>query len=665
MLGEGIANIRIKAMQSFMRNSVALAAAFSIVGLMGGTAAAEDDHQFAEKPVALVADEIPPIPLEIVEQTRPYLEYRTANFIGWDPKTRSMLITTRFADTSQLHRVASPMGLREQLTFAAEPVRSGSYAADGSTLLFAKDAGGDEVNQIFALTGGRPKLLTDGKSRHYLGPWAHRSQLVAMGSNKRTGVYNDIYLMNPAHPEAAKMLVASLGGGWYPISFSPDDKQLLVYNYVSATDNQLYLIDIANGAIRKLTQSSRPVAYDGLTFAPDGTLWAASDDGSDVKRLGTLDVETSIFTPIIDENIWDISEFDISADGRWIAFTVNQAGRSILKFYDRQDGRTRTVDRLASGVISDVEFSPWGELGLTFNSNQTGSDAYSVNPQTLAVTRWTKSETGGLDSAANADPTLVEIASFDGEKISGFLYAPDPKKHPGKRPLIINIHGGPEGQATASFLGRENYLINELGIALFFPNVRGSTGFGKRFVALDDGPWQRENSVRDVGAFLDILGKSKNIDRGQIAVTGGSYGGYMTLASMLNYGDRLQAGLEIVGISDFVTFLENTQSYRRDLRRIEYGDERKDGERAKLQQISPLSRADEIRIPLMVVTGQNDPRVPASEADQIVKAVRANRQPAWHLLAENEGHGFHKKDNADFQFWASLLFWQKYLLAKE
>ena len=625
--------------------------------------AAADD--VAPQPAAVVADQIPDIPSAIVDQTRPYMEYRTASFVDWDPRSRAMLITTRFAETRQLHRVATPMGQREQLTFASEPVSSARYAPDGSALLFEKDSGGNEVHQIFAMGNGKPEMLTDGKSRNSLGPWSSSGKLLAFGSNKRTGLYNDIYLMDPAHPEGARMLVASTGGGWFPIDFSPDDRLLLVFNYVSVTDNQLYLIDIAEGGSRKLTDSSKPVAYEGLQFAPDGRLWAASDDGSDVKRLGIVNLETSLFEPVVDEKIWDIADFDISPDGRWIAFEVNQAGRSVLKFYDMKTGHVRVADALPTGVISGAKFAPWGELGLTLNSNRTGSDAYSINPETLGVTRWTKSETGGLDSANNVAPELVEIASFDGEKMSGYLYRPDPARHPGKRPLIINIHGGPEGQATPRFLGRDNYLINELGIAIFYPNVRGSTGFGKRFVSLDNGPWQRENSVLDIGAFLDYLRKDKRIDRKRIAVTGGSYGGYMTLASMLRYGKKLKAGLEIVGISNFVTFLENTEAYRRDLRRVEYGDERDPVQRAKLEEISPLLRASEIKIPLMVVTGANDPRVPASEADQIIAAVRANGRPAWHLLAENEGHGFRKKANADYQFWASLIFWQKYLLEVE
>lgn len=622
-------------------------------------------QQTAVKPAALVADQIPDIPQEIVDDTRPYMEFRTASFVAWDPADRSMIVSTRFADTRQLHRVSRPLGKREQLTFADEPVRSASFSPDGSAFLFQKDSGGNEVNQIFALENGRPKLLTDGKNRNSLGPWSHNGRVIAFGSNKRTGIYNDIYLMDPKNPDKATMLIASSSGGWFPIDFSPDDEKLLVFNYVSVTDNQLYLIDIVKGTSQKLTNSAQPVAYDGLKFSPDGQLWAASDEGSDVKRLGIVDMETSMFTPMIDEKIWDISDFDISKDGRWIAFEVNQAGRSVLKFYDMQSRKIRTVDALPAGVISGVEFAPWGELGITLNSNKTGTDAYSVNAETLAVTRWTKSETGGLDARNNVTPELVEIESFDGEKMSGYLYRPDKKRHKGKRPLIINVHGGPEGQATPRYLGRNNYLINELGIAIFYPNVRGSTGFGKRFVALDNGPWKREDSVRDIGAFLEVLRKDKKIDKKRIAITGGSYGGYMTLASMLRYSQQLKAGLEIVGITNFVTFLENTQAYRRDLRRIEYGDERIPEQRAKLEEISPLNRASEIDLPLMVVTGANDPRVPASEADQLIKAVRDNGRDAWHLLAKNEGHGFRKKANADYQFWASLLFWRKYLLGKD
>jgi dipeptidyl aminopeptidase/acylaminoacyl peptidase len=322
------------------------------------------------------------------------------------------------------------------------------------------------------------------------------------------------------------------------------------------------------------------------------------------------------------------------------------------------------VTRLPAGVAGGLEIAPWGTIGLFVTSARATADTYAVDPKSLAVTRWTESETGGLDPAANAEPELVEVPSFDGEPVSGFLYRPDAARFPGKRPLIVAIHGGPEGQSRPAFRGRDNYYLNELGVAIFYPNVRGSTGYGKRFVALDNGPSRREHSVQDIGAFLDRLDDDPRLDPGRFGVTGGSYGGYMCYASAIRYGSRLRAANCIVAISDFNTFLENTQAYRRDLRRVEYGDERDPAQRAQLAAISPLTRARELRIPLLVVTGGNDPRVPASEADQMVKAVRANGQAAWHLLAKDEGHGFSKKANQDYQFWTSLMFWQQHLIGE-
>ena len=617
-------------------------------------------------PAAMVADGVPPIAQSLVADTRPYLEYRTAGFVGWHPVDRSMLITTRFANVGQLHRVAAPGSARRQVTFEEEPIFSGSWSPDGEVLLLEKDAGGNEVSQIYALESGRLTLLTDGKSRHALGPFSDDGKLVAYGSNMRTGVYNDIYVMDPRTPGSARMVLSTDSGGWAAIDFAPNGRDLLVFNYISVTDSQLHIINVETGAIRQVTRDATPVAYGNLQFAPDGRLWVSSDKDSDVQRLGLLDTETGLFTPMIDGGRWDISSFDISKDGKTIAYVVNEAGFSRLYLYDIASGAKRQVTGLPPGEIgSGMKFAPWGDLGFTVYSNQSPGDAYSLDPATLKVTRWTESETGGLDPATNVLPELVEIKSFDGEPISGLLYRPDPKRHPGKRPLIMSIHGGPEGQATAGFLGRTNYLINELGIALFYPNVRGSTGFGKRFVALDNGPFRRENSVKDIGAFLDRLGKYPTLDAKRFGVTGGSYGGYMCYASAIRYGRRFNAASCIVAISNFVTFLENTEEYRRDLRRIEYGDERVPELRAKLEEISPLTRVDQLKIPLMVVTGANDPRVPASEADQIIDAVRSHGGTAWHLLARNEGHGFRRKENADYLFWATLAFWQQHLLGAQ
>ena len=616
------------------------------------------------KPAAIIADGIPAVPRELADRTRPYFEVRTASFSEWDPETKGMLISTRFGGTSQLHQLAAPGAARVQLTFETEPVRGVSVSPGaGDVKLISKDVGGSEFYQIFRLVDGRLELLTDGTSRNGLGAWMHDGSMVAFSSNKRNGRDVDLYVMDPRDPATTRILTQNEGGGWFVADFTPDNATALVINYISVTRMELYHVDVATGAKTRLTPEGVSLAFAGLQYSTDGTLWAASDDGADFKRLGTFDPDSGVFTAIVEEP-WDIVGFDISDDGQTIAYEVNAAGQSQLKLYDIASGAVREVD-LPPGTIGGIEFAPWGDIGITMVSNQAAADAYSVDPETLALTRWTTSELGGLDPRANVLPELVEIESFDAEPMSGFLYMPDPQRHPGPRPLLINIHGGPEGQSTARFLGRNNYMINELGIAIFYPNVRGSTGYGKRFVSLDNGPFQREDSVRDIGAFLDVLEADPRLDSARIGVTGGSYGGYMCYASAIAYGARLRGANCIVAISDFVTFLENTQDYRRDLRRVEYGDERDPAQRAKLKEISPLTRADEIRIPLMVATGANDPRVPASEADQIIAAVRDNGGEAWHFLAQNEGHGFAKKENADYFLWSSILFWQRHLLNEE
>jgi dipeptidyl aminopeptidase/acylaminoacyl peptidase len=637
--------------------------AFHLVLAAGLLAAAIPAAAEVAKPTALTADGVPAVPDALAAATRPYMEYRTAAFVGWNASDRTMLIATRFANTNQLHTVAMPLGMRRQISFEPEPV-SGEWSAKGDVLVVTKDNGGDEFFQLYALSQGRLTLLTDGKSRNNFGTWDKEGRLVGYSSTRRNGADTDLYVMNPRDPRSDRLVAQVKGGGWNFGDFAPGGSRALVFNGISVTNTDPYLLDIATGRMVPIGDPKQEIAYGDGEFAPDGTLWVTSDEGSDVLRLGILDPATGRFHPVSPQSRWEVEDFAISKDGRTIAFTFNQAGGNSLQLLDVRTGRSRAVNALPAGVVSGLGFAPWGTLGLTLSSAHSPADAYSVEPGTLKVTRWTASETGGLNPDANAEPELVEVKSFDGERVSGFLYRPDARRFPGKRPLIVSIHGGPESQTRPGFLGRNNYLVNELGIAVFFPNVRGSSGYGKRFVSLDNGPFQRENSVKDIGAFLDRLQADPAIDAGRLALTGGSYGGYMCYASAIAYAARLKGALCDRAISNWVSFLEHTQSYRRDLRRAEYGDERDPAQRAKLLEISPLRRIGEIREPLYVVQGANDPRVPKSEADQIVKALRANGNEVWYLLADNEGHGYAKKENLDYLFWTTLMFWQKNLLGQ-
>jgi len=625
--------------------------------------AAKPAADVAPKPAALIADGMPDVPAELAAATRPYMENRGAGFVGWNPVDKSMLISTRFGNTTQIHRVAVPMGDRKQLTFEAEPVGGAAWSPKtGDLMLVQKDIGGNEFYQIYAMKDGRLELLTDGKSRNGLNAWSKDGQLVAYTSTRRNGRDSDLYLIDPRNPKSDRMVAEVEGGGWGLLDFAPDKSWALVGKYSSVQKSDFFRLDLKTGAMTPIGDHTKTVSHNGGQFAPDGTIWITSDEGAEFERLGTLDPATGAFTPKGPAEKWEVAGFDIADDGSFIAYTVNEAGMSKLRLLDPKTGAVRTVEALPPGIIGGVEIAPWGEIGISFTSARAAADAYSVDPTTLKVTRWTESETGGLDVTKNVEPELVKVKSFDGLEVSGFLYRPEPAKFPGKRPMIMNVHGGPEGQSRPGFMGRTNYLINEMGIAVFYPNVRGSTGYGKTFVSLDNGPFKREDSVKDMGAFLDHFAKDKTLDPARFALTGGSYGGYMCYAAAIHYSDKLRANLCVVAISNFVTFLENTQDYRRDLRRVEYGDERDPAQRAKLLEISPLTRVAEIKKPLFIVTGANDPRVPASEADQIVKAVREKGGTAWHLVGTNEGHGFAKKENADYNFWASLVFWKQYLL---
>ncbi len=495
----------------------------------------------APKPAALIADGIPPVPSEMVTETRPYMEFRTASFQDWDPVSKAMTIATRFGNVAQLHTVAAPLMDRRQISFEAEPL-VGIRAPNDGTLVVSKDIGGNENFQLYTLRDGRLTLLTDGKSRNEIGGFSADGKWLAFSSTRRTGSDSDLYVIDPRDPATSRMVAEVKGSGWSIVDLAPGNKAALAANRVSVTKTDLYWLDLASGAMRPIGDHRKDVSQPGGKFAPDGTLWITSDAGSDFQRLGTLDPVSGRFTPHSPEKRWDVENFDLAADGSFIAYVVNEAGISKLRLLDPKTGAAREVSGLPQGVIGSMRIAPWGAIGLTLSSARVPTDAFSVDPATLAVTRWTESETGGLNPQRNREPELVEVKSFDGEPVSGFLYRPDPAKFPGKRPLIVNIHGGPEAQLLPSFRGRANFLLNELGVSIFYPNVRGSTGYGKRFVGLVSGPFLRENSVKDIGAFLDRLQTDPAVDAARMAVSGGSYGGYMCYASAIRYGARLQSG---------------------------------------------------------------------------------------------------------------------------
>ena len=618
-------------------------------------------------PENLVVEGIPGIPEDLKAEVGRYLEFRGANFNSWHPTRREMLITTRFADSTQLHYVSHPGGDRKQLTFFPEPVGGGAIQPQhGKFIVFQQDTGGGEFYQFYRFDPdqGKATLLTDGKSRNTGLQWSHDGKRIAYASTKRTGRDNDIYLMDPADPGSNRLLLELSGGGWGINDWSRDGDRLLITEYLSINESYLYRVDISSGTKTLVTpKGAQKISYGDAQFTRDPNLvLVLTDKDSEFQRLARLDLRTGQHTFLTSHIKWDVDEFHLSPDGKTIAFVANEDGVGVLHLMNAQTGKEIIIPKLPVGIVSGVEWHENGrDLAFNISSARSPNDIYSLDVKAGKVERWTESETGGLNAQNFSEPLLVRYKSFDGLDLSAFLYLPDAKKFPGKRPLLINIHGGPEGQSRPGFQGRLNYYLNEMGLAMVYPNVRGSSGYGKTFLTLDNG-FKREDSVKDIGALIDSLAKHPSLDADRFAVIGGSYGGYMVLASLMHFSDRLRAGIDIVGISNFLTFLKNTQDYRRDLRRAEYGDERDPKMKEFMEKISPSENVDKIRKPLLVVQGKNDPRVPVTESEQMVKAIREKGGKVWYLMATDEGHGFAKKKNADFQALATIVFLKEFLL---
>lgn len=621
----------------------------------------------ADAPSNLVLDGVPEPTPEWRAAVAPYLEFRPSTFLDWHPRRRDVLIATRLAETPQLHAVRSPLGPRMPLTTLSDRVSGGSYAPGmGDMIVFSQDRGGDERHQLFRLDlpGGGITRLTDGTSRNTDVSWARSGTWLTYASTRRNGRDTDLYGMDPSRPETDRLLTEVQGGGWAPVDVSPDGQRLLAVSMTSANASSLYLIEVGNGQRRRVTsEDSGPVSITDAAFLADGrTALVMTDQGSEHRRLRRVDLETGRTEPFGPEIPWGADEFELSADGQKVAMLTNEDGVSVLRWLDAATGVEAGRAKLPKGVVSGIRWHPTRqEIGMTLSSARSPGDVFSVETRMNGLTRWTSGATGRLKASRFVEPEVVTVTSFDGLSVSGLLYRPDSRKFPGRRPVVVHFHGGPEGQSRPQFLRAWNFLLDELGMALLYPNVRGSEGYGKRFLTLDDGI-RREDSVSDVGAFLDWIGRQPSLDADKVAVYGGSYGGYLVLASMIRFGDRLRCGIDVVGISDFRTFLQNTDDYRRDLRRAEYGDERDPAMAEFLQRISPLSQASRIRKPLLVVQGKNDPRVPVTEAEQLVRTIRDQGGTVGYLLANDEGHGFVKKANADFLFLTIVQFLKAHLI---
>jgi len=455
------------------------------------------------------------------------------------------------------------------------------------------------------------------------------------------------------------------------VDFSEDGKQLLIQEFISANDSRIHVMDLETGKMKLMVgDPESPSANRAITFNHRNEgFYFITNVRNRSAELAWQSLEPGMSPEFLTSTVrWDVTQFALSPDGRRGAFTSNESGISRLYLMNARTRSFTRIEGLPVGVISGLQFHPNSKsLAMTWSTAKNPSDVFVMRlgrlPEKVqGVTRWTYSEVGGLESKDFVEPELIVFPSQDPDrerpiKIPAFVYKPKGK---GPFPVVIYIHGGPEAQYRPSFSSTFQMWLAELGAAVIAPNVRGSLGYGDLYLALDDGI-NREDSVRDIGALLDWVATRSDLDESRVAVYGGSYGGYMVLASAVHYSDRLKAAVDVVGISNFVTFLENTQSYRQEQRRKEYGDERDPEMRAFLESISPLNHVDKINVPLLVVQGQNDPRVPISESQQIVDAMRERNNPVWYINALNEGHGYERKENIDVYQQVAMMFLQRYL----
>ena len=623
-------------------------------------------------PESIIARNVPQIPQEGTEELLPYENLRTANFVDWHPTERRMLIRTRFAESPQIHEVAMPMGARTQLTYYKDQVMGALYRPGKSgQFAYVLNEGGAENFQFFLMdpATGKARRFTDGKSRNISAVWSNDGKLLAYANNARNGRDFDLYVADPSTPGSERR-VAELKGSWNPLDWSPDNRRILLSEDISANEGYLHWADVATGEVHALTPrqpaGSETVAYQGGRWSKDGrSIYTANDQGSEFLRIVRIDVDKPGKPTVVSGDIsWDVEDFDLSDDGNLLAFMTNEEGFSRIHVLDLKSGKEVPTAKLPEGVSNGLEFRPdTHEFAFSVSGARAPSDVYSYDVDSRKLERWTASEVGGLNAATFAEPELVHFPSFDGRKIPAFVYRPPADRFPGPRPVYINIHGGPEGQSRPNFLGSNNYFVNELGVVYVVPNVRGSTGYGKTFLKMDNGE-KREDSVKDIGALLDWIATQPNLDSKRVMVSGGSYGGYMVLAALAHYSDRLCCAFESVGISNFITFLQNTSGYRQDLRRVEYGDERDPKMRAYLEKIAPIKHVQKMTKPLLVAQGANDPRVPLSESDQIVAALEGRGVPVWYLVGKDEGHGFSKKTNTDYQRLVLVRFMREFLLGE-
>jgi dipeptidyl aminopeptidase/acylaminoacyl peptidase len=608
---------------------------------------------------------VPPIAASLAHEVQLYTGIYGLPLAGWDLSKREIWLKG-LSSVTWISRVKSPGTTPETSSIY---IRSGGIydiyiQPQSKYLAYTRDVNGDESFQLYLyeIVTGKSTLLSDAKSRNTEPVWSNAGDKIVYSSSPAGTQGVNLRVLNLSDPKSDHLLAQSSGSYFKAYDWSPDDKRLVFCDFASNTTSSLWLIDVTTeNKIRISPETTEPKLYDYPQFSQNGKgIYMLTDYDSNMRRVAYIDIASRKLTYVPSNPQWDVDEFQLAPDGKTLAFVTNEDGISRLHLFDVVSGKVRAVTKIPIGIISDPKWHNNSiDLAFNFKSPQTPNDIYSVNTQNGEIELWARSVTNGVDTQKFSLPELIHWTSFDKRALSGFLYRP-PTTFKGKRPVIIDIHGGPEEQYRPGFGYEANYFLNELGIARIYPNVRGSSGYGQTFLSLDNG-LRREDAVKDIGSLLDWIKTQPDLDADRVLVEGSSYGGYLALSTAHAYSDRIRAVISDSGISNLASFVERTEGWRRDLQRSEFGDERDPKMKEFMERIAPLNNAQKIKKPLLIIQGQNDPRVPVAEATKLVSATK-DRIPVWYILAKDEGHGFAQQNNRDYRLYATILFVKEFLL---
>ena len=644
---------------------LAVAATVPISGMMSWrTVSAQSDA--ITPPEGIETEGIPKIPSSLAHQLKRYTGAYGLPLAGWHPDKRELWVKG-ISSATWVSRIESPDAVQKPwLYLSFGGVYDVYFQPQAKYLIYNRDTDGDESFQMYLynIENRSSTRLSEGKSRNTEFVWSNSGENVVYSFSPAKGQGVNLSLINPFDPKSNRLLAESTGNYLKAYDWSPDDKEVVFCEFISNTQSKLWLINVATSEKRLLLGKTEKESgyFSGPRFSKDGKgIYLISDWDSDVRYLAYLNLADAKLRNLTVETKWDVDEFRLSPDGKTIAFVINEDGVSRPYLLDTGSGQRKAVASLPVGIISGLIWhNNSTDLAFNYKSPRTPNDVYSINSDTMKSERWSKSVADGADTEKLSQPELVRWKSFDGRTISGFIYRP-PATFTGKRPVIIDIHGGPEEQYRPEYGYDDNYFMSELGVVKIYPNVRGSSGFGKAFLKLDDGQ-RREDAVKDIGGLLDWIKTQPNLDADRVMLLGGSYGAYLALSSAVQYSNRIRGVVSESGVSNLASFVANTEGWRQDVQRAEYGDERDPKIRAFMEKTAPLNNVQKIKKPLLIIHGQNDPRNPVSEAEAMVQAAKKAGIPVWYLLAKDEGHGFAKTPNRNYKLYTTILFVKEFLL---